>query len=312
MNDLAKNVMPILILIFLGYILQKIKYFDESSIRKLQSMVVNITIPSMLFITFLNLNIEKEYIMIALSFSLYQGILLLVGWLIYKIFKIKRRFFPFFHCAFAFGVTAMPFYATVFGTENLKYISILGVGHELFIGLIFMTGAKIFLKNDKVSIKNTLKTLVSPLFIMITIAILIRIFNLKELLFSNFLGSGIYSSIERLGNMSLTLTLITIGYRLKLSNKENIKESIWLVVLRYILTFGIGYAFKFTVMDRLVAPNIFFDYAFFTLLSQHGSIVLTVFVGEYSSKEDHEIINNALVINTLVGIVMYMIFVLTL
>ena len=80
----------------------------------------------------------------------------------------------------------------------------------------------------------------------------------------------------------------------------------------YLITFSLGYAVKFLVLDRLAGFNPYFDYAFFTMLSQFGSTLLVVLVGKYCSQEDTEICSNALVLNTIVGIVLYLLFVLRL
>ena len=63
------------------------------------------------------------------------------------------------------------------------------------------------------------------------------------------------------------------------------------------------------ILDRFVGPSVYFDYAYFTMLSQFGSTVLIVMVGEYGSKEDVEVASNAFVLNVLVGIVLYILFV---
>jgi predicted permease len=309
MGNLISNIVPILLLIIFGMILRKINYFEEVSMRRLTSMVATLLVPCVIFSTFLNLDIRMEYLWISLTFMLYQAILLAVSWIIYKVFKIKRRFFLFFNCAFAFGFMALPLFTTVFGTEHIGYLTALGVGHELFVGLFFITGAKLFLKNERTGLTDMGKTLLSPLFIMLFLALFIKVFDLKSIIESNVIGKGFIDAVAKLGSMTSILTMIIVGYRISLKNMTTIKESIYLVITRYALTFGIGYLIKYLIIDKIVASNIYFDYAFFTLLSQHGSVVLNAFVGEYGTQEDLEVASNAFVINAITGIVLYIIFV---
>ena len=309
MHSLVSNVMPILFLIGLGLILRRAQYFEETAIQRMTSMVANLLVPCVIFTTFLNLNIQPSHFWLALSFATMQCVLLAAGWIIYKAFHLRRRFFPFFHCAFAFGFMAIPLFSTVFGEENMDSLVAIGLGQEVFVGLIFLTTMKFYLKNEKTSLVNVGRTLVSPLFIMIFLALAIKFFGIKDVLLANVVGRGCIDAIAKLGSVTVVLTMLIVGYRIRLTDRSQIQESIALVGIRYGLTFSIGYLFKFLIMDRFAGNDVYFDYAFFTMLSQHGSVVLTAFVGEYGSKEDMEIASNAFVINTLVGIVMYLVFV---
>ncbi|MCJ7835482.1 AEC family transporter [Cuneatibacter sp. NSJ-177] len=309
MARLLENVIPLLLLIAFGYFLRRKNYFEETAIKGLTGFVANLLIPCVLFNTFMNLDFRTEHLWIAVSFFILMLILMGCGFALYRILPGQRRFFPFFHCAFAFGFMGIPLFSTVFGEDKMEYLVAMGVGHELFIGLIFMTASQLYLKNKKVEKKALGKSLLSPLFIMITLALLIRALGLKEIIEANFLGKGILDAISRLGGVTTVLIMIIVGYRIRFDNRTRLMESIRLVGIRYLLTFSVGYLYKFLVMDRLSGGSIYFDYAFFTLLSQHGSVVLTAYIGEYGSTEDLEVASNALVINELAGIALYLIFV---
>lgn len=41
---------------------------------------------------------------------------------------------------------AIPLFSTVFGLEHMGTLTSMGVGHELFIGLVFMPLARLYLK----------------------------------------------------------------------------------------------------------------------------------------------------------------------
>ena len=230
----------------------------------------------------------------------------------YHFFPPKRRFYPLYYCCFAFGFMAIPLFSTVFGADKMDYLAAIGVGHEVFVSVIFMTVAKLWLKNEPVSGKNIARTVVSPLFIMVGLALIIKVFGLKEVIDATVIGHGIFETIARLGSITTVLLMIIVGYRIRFDDRSKLVESAKLVAFRYLFTFGIGYAFKFLVMDRLAGGNVYFDYAFFTLLSQHGSVLLVAYVGEYGDQDDLEVASSSLVINELVGIVLYLIFVFAL
>lgn len=309
MTELLNNIVPILLLIAFGYFLRRRDYFEEVAIQRLTSMVAAVLVPCVLFNTFLNLDFSMAHVWLAASFFVLLVLLLGLSFLYYHFFPPKRRFYPLFYCCFAFGFMAIPLFTTVFGADKMDYLAAIGVGHELFVGLIFMTSAKLWLKNEKVSPRTLGKTFTSPLFIMVTAALIIKVFGLKEPLDATVLGHGIFEAISRLGGITTVLIMIIVGYRIRFDDRSKLAESAKLVLVRYLFTFGVGYLFKFLVMDRLAGGNVYFDYAFFTLLSQHGSVLLVAYVGEYGDQDDLEVASCSLVINELAGIALYLLFV---
>lgn len=312
MEALLRNIVPILMLITFGYILRRRSYFEEAAIQRLTSFVATILVPCVLFNTFLNLDFSLAHVGLAAAFFALLVILLGLSFVIYRFIPPKRRFYPLFYCCFAFGFMAIPLFSTVFGEDKMDYLAAIGLGHELFVGIIFMTVAKLWLKEEPISVKAAAKTLISPLFIMVTAALILKLTGLKEVLQGTLLGGGLLDTVARLGSINTVLIMIIVGYRIRFDDLSKVTESIKLVAFRYAFTFGVGYLFKWLVMDPMAGGSIWFDYAFFTMLSQHGSVLLVAYVGEFGTREDQEVASNALVINELVGIVLYLIFVFTL
>ena len=92
-------------------------------------------------------------------------------------------------------------------------------------------------------------------------------------------------TISKLGGISSTLILITVGYRIHMDNPDKIRESLRLVAWRYLLIFSVSYGVKFFLMDPMVGQDFYFNAAFFTLISQHGSVILNAYISEYGSLE---------------------------
>ena len=312
MKELLDNIVPILMLIAFGYILRRKNYFAEATVKGLTSFIATILVPCVLFNTFLNLNFDLSHVWLAVAFFVLQLIYLGFGFLLFKVIPARRRFYPLYFACCAFGFMAIPLFTTVFGADKMEYLAAIGIGHELFVGLVFMTVAKLWLKNEKVAPKTLVKTLISPLNIMVVAALLIKVFGLKDVLDATVIGHGLFSAISKLGGITTVLIMIIVGYRIRFDDKRLMAESAKIVALRYAVTFVIGYIFKFLVMDPLAGGSIWFDYAFFTMLSQHGSVLLVAYVGDHGEQDDLEVASNALVINELAGIVLYLIFVFAL
>lgn len=250
MDALLNNVVPILMLIAFGFFLRRQNYFEDVAIQRLTSMVAGILVPCVLFNTFISLNFTAAHVWLAAAFFLLLVLLLSLCFLACRFFPPKRRFFPLFFCCFAFGFMAIPLFSTVFGEENMDYLAAIGLGHELFVGLVFMPVAQLWLKREPASFRSVGKTLFSPLFIMVAAALLLRFTGLKPAVEATVLGRSLLNVISRLGGITTVLIMIIVGYRIRLDDRSKLRESAALVGVRYLFTFGVGYLYKFLVMDR--------------------------------------------------------------
>ena len=303
------NVLPVILLIAFGIFLQNRKFFSEEAVQGITRLVSHYLIPCIIFTTFFNLDFKPEYFGLGACIFLIQLLLMGAGFLVAKLFHYKRRFGALYACAFAFGFMAIPLFSTVYGVENMGYLTSMGVGHELFIGIVFMPAARLYLKGEKMMAAQIGRSLMSPLFLMIFLAFLIRGLGLKEVLEANVIGRGLIDTVSKLGSISSTLILVTVGYKMRLNSLAKIRESIMLVAVRYVLIFTIGYGVKALWMDPLVGNDFYFDAAFFTLISQHGSVILNAYIGEYGTKEDSEIASNAFAINAIIGVILFVAYV---
>ncbi len=309
MNDLLINVIPLLLLIAFGFALRRMNYFEESTIKKLTSFVANVIVPCVIFNTILNLEIRVDHIVLSASFFLLLAIITVASYIIYKVFHLKRKFFVFFNGVFSVGLAGISLFSATFGAEHMEYMAAITVGHELFIALIFVTGAKIWLADEKLNVKTVFKNLRSPLFIMVAIALILNLTGWADAVKANVIGNCVVSAISKVASITTPLTMIIIGYLINFKDKSRIKESFLYAGLRLLLTFGFGYLLKFLLLDHVIAPDIYFDYAYFTVIAGFGSAILIALVGQHGDKEEMEVCSNAYVINVITFIAIFVGFV---
>ena len=251
-EHLIRSVLPVILLIIFGFWLQKRHYFSEETVQGVTKLVSDYLIPCTIFTTFIGLDLRPEHFGLAACTFLIQLLLLGLGFLTARLFHFKRRFAPLYPCAFAFGFMAIPLFSTVFGLENMGYLTSMGVGHELFIGLVFMPVARIYLKGETAGPRQIGKNLLSPLFVMIFLALALQLLGIRDAVSATDLGGGVIDTISKLGGISSTLILITVGYRIHMDNPDKIRESLRLVAWRYLLIFSVSYGVKFFLMDPMV------------------------------------------------------------
>lgn len=310
MEEIIAKVIPILLLIGLGFYLQQKNIVKEEVIDAVKNGVVNIALPSVLFLTFRDMTLKKEYFLITIFIFILLLTLYGIGILLNKIKSISHPLIPFTITTCSFGLFGVPLFSSIFGIENLEKLSILGIGHEFFIWFIFYTLMKIKFKGESFSVEVIKGFLKSPLIIAIILGLALNISGYNLIFEQNPLLKGIDYVLQDLSSLATPLILIIIGFGLKF-NKQYMKESTKLTIIRLVTILVVGYAFKFLIIDRIIVDDKLFNYAFFTFLILPPPYSLPIFVGEYSNDKYRDIANNVVVLSTIICIVIYVAFVLT-
>ncbi len=309
MGEIISKVIPILLLITFGFLMQYKKVVGEDVINELKKAVINIALPVVLFITFKDMILKKEYFLVIFISFILLITLYIIGTLLNKIKYISHPLVPFMVTACTFGFLGIPLYGSMFGVENLGKISILGMGHEFFVWFFFYPIMKIKFKGESFSMDVVKGFFKSPLILSIVIGLILNITGYSSLFETNFIMKGIEITLEYIANMATPMILIIIGFGLRI-NKKYFKQSIKLVIIRMTTMIIVGYAFKFLLIDKIIINDILFDYAFFTFLILPSPYSLPIFVGEYANDEYRDIANNTVVLNNIATIIVFVVFVL--
>lgn len=308
MTGVMSNVVPIILLILLGYIIRIKGLLKEETMTGIKKLVLDISLPAILFSTFLNMDFEKGYLSVIFISFIILCIFFLIGSLINKIKPLYHPMNPFISSAFCFGLLGVPLFGTVFGVENLGKISILGAGNELFCWLVYYNALEIRFNEKKFSIHLLKELFKSPLLVGMFIGILFNLLGFGELFKTSALLAGVYTTIQYVANLGTPLILLIIGFTLKF-NKEYTKQSIKFVITRMAIILVVGYLIKFLIIDNLIINDTLFNYAYFTFLILPLPFSLPIFAGKHCP-EYEELINNTVILSTILCILTFIIFIL--
>lgn len=308
MTNIFAKVIPILLLISLGQYLRYKEILHQSSIDEIKKVVIDIALSAVLFIAFINMELKAEYFLVFIIMFILMNIFYFVGGALNRINRLSHPLLPFITSGFTFGLLGIPLFTTVFGIENIGKLSILGVGHEFFVWLLFYPSMAMKFKNQKFSLKTVKEIFQSPLMISIILGMTFNITGLGIWIQENPVVNGFYTTIQYLSNLATPLILIIVGFGLKF-DKKYMKQSIKFVMVRMISILTVGYVCKYLIIDRIITADLMFDYAYFTFLILPPPLSLSIFVGAYSTKEYEELANNTVVLNTVVSIAIFILFI---
>lgn len=305
MNQVIGKVIPIIILIGIGLFFQYRQVVEPAVIDKLKRAVIHISLPAVLFLTFQKMELKEAYLLITLLVVGMLFLFYLAGLGFHKMGYFNNRMVPFLVSGYSFGLLAIPLFGAVYGKDNLGILSVLGVGHELYVWLVYYTLFRLKFTNQRFEIKSLFDFLKSPLILAIVSGLIVNLLGWNRYFQTNFLLLGLTNTLEYLASLATPVILIIIGYGIRMERRY-VRLSLRFVGLRLGIMLGIGYLVKGLVMDRfLPVSDGLFEMAYFTFLIMPPPFSLAIFAGEYGSVEEAGIVNNTIVLSTIISVIMF-------
>lgn len=248
-------VMPIVLLIVLGYFLKRIKFLNDNFISMANKFVFNVSLPVLLFYNVYNIENLDSIQWNTVVFAVIIILLLFVLGLICSIFFIKDEkqkgvvWQSFFRSNFA--IIGLPLSESIGGAEGIVTASILSAfSIPLFNGLAVIALSVFTGDKNKINVKDILlKVVKNPLirgvfagFVVLIIRQFIPHSSSGELVFSikNNL-SFIYDFIQMLSRIASPLALIFLGGQFQFAAVKSMKKQIVLsTVARIVVAPAIG------------------------------------------------------------------------
>ncbi|MDD3959907.1 MAG: hypothetical protein PHF65_06920, partial [Oscillospiraceae bacterium] len=213
--DVLIRALPLFLMISLGAVIRKTGVLSEKSIPEIKNLIVNITLPSMLLITFAKTDFKLIYAAFAAIIFAFCCLMLGVGMIIGKKMGGGNRFYPALFTGFEAGMMGYALFATFFAEENRFAFAIVDIGQVLFVFFILT----MFLRkiSDTRASAGSLvkKVLISPIILAIVIGIVLGAFGFYRDLSVFPVTGRIEETLNLLGALTQPLICIVIGFELR-------------------------------------------------------------------------------------------------
>lgn len=262
-------VVPVVLLILLGYILKQKGFITESFVKVGNKLVFNICLPCMLFINVYNI---ESFSTISWDVVIYGAVMLVVIFLLglgtaMATTKIPERRGVILQCTFRsnIAIIGLSLASTLGGEEAVAVAAIVSSFTVPVNNILAVLSLSIFAHGghpDKNSFKNVLVNIVkNPLIIgcMLGLVFLcireMQIALFGEVLFRfSYHTKFLYTAVNNLKSIATPLALVVLGGQFEFSAvkglfKEIMAGTIWRIVLAPLL--GIGLAIILTNMNVL-------------------------------------------------------------
>lgn len=287
--EILSKVLPVIILIIFGGFLRKAKFIEQKTISELKKIVVNITLPATLFLTFAKTTFESRYIMIFLSVFFVCVIMLLLGTVIKKLLKQPNKYYPAIFSGFETGMMGYSLFAVVYGSANIYKLALIDLGQVVFVFFVLVSYLQKLNGKSANAKELTLSFIKSPVILSVILGIAVSFIGDFSSISSPVVNS-IFETLRLLSEMTMPIICIAIGYELKINLKE-IGGPLLATVIRMVLLLGMAYAINEIVIDRLLNLDNTFKIALYTMFLLPPPFVIPIYMDEKEEKNKQFILN---------------------
>ncbi|HET6439685.1 MAG TPA: hypothetical protein VFG59_16585 [Anaeromyxobacter sp.] len=214
--DALAKVLPVLIVIALGVFLRRIGLLSERTTGELKRLVVNVTLPALLFLAFGRLDAQLRNL--GLAVVMFVACLggLLVGAMLRSAMRVRARTFPMLLTGFEAGMMGYALYASIYGAEALHRFALVDLGHVVFVFTVLIPVLE-RATGEARPLRQTLFGLArSPVLVAIAAGLLAGQSGALRAMKAAPVASGLVEAIALVGGLTTPLVAVVIGHDLRL------------------------------------------------------------------------------------------------
>ena len=282
--------LPVILLILLGILLRRTRLIKKLTVDDIKKIVVNIALPSTLFLTFAGTTFQSNYLWIFVCVFSVCTILLFAGLGFKKILSPDNKYYPALFAGFEAGMMGYALFTSFFGAQNTYKFAIIDVGQVFFVFFVLVA----FLQRqsgEKASAAKLVKGFIlSPIILSIVLGILIGSTGIFAAVSAYKITGAFTDTLKLLGSMTQPLICIVIGYELHMQARGILKPLIT-VLLRMGILLGIAFLLNNFLIDKALHLDKSFQLAVYTMFLLPPPFVIPIYMGDTAEKQKPMILN---------------------
>ena len=295
-------VMPILLLVFLGWFLRVINFADDGFFKKANTMVFKIFLPVLLFVNIYEIESLESLNFAAVAYCVGAILLIFAAgyFLAHAVTKKRSHLGVLAQCSFRsnYAIIGIPLALSLGGEEAVAFASVLSaVAVPMFNVLAVIILSHYSTEKEKGAVKKTLlRTVKNPLIIGVFIGI--AVLAVRSFIPLNAEGTPVftieenlpffYKALKNLAGVASPLALVVLGARFNFKAVGSLKKEIITgTAMRIIMAplIGLGGAVLISEVLGLVNFTATEYPAFISLFATPTAVSSAVMVGEIGGDE---------------------------
>lgn len=305
--QIINRVLPILLLLALGAWMRRSQFLSPSTLDDLRKFVVNVALPAVLFISFLDIALKSAYFVTFGFIFLLCVALFLLGRLLYRRLNLPHEYFPYLITGFEYGMLGISLFGSAYGLSNIGAIAVVDLGHEIFIWFVFLP--LLLMKRDgKQSLAGIGRSFISsPVVVAILVSLLLNLLGAADALPRLPVTGALMEALQLLANVTIPLILLIVGYGIQV-DARGLRESLLVVMVRLGLLIPLALLVNLFLIRRFLQLDPYFEAAVFTLLILPPPFIVPLYARHNLAVTEKQYINNVLMVHTILSIAVYIVY----
>jgi hypothetical protein len=307
MQELIKRIIPVFLIIFIGYLLRRKNIISDGGVSTLKTLIVTLFLPASLFYSFLYAELTSKYFYLIAVVLVICFLLYLIGLIFKKAGILDSIYSAEFFTGFEFGMVGIALFSAIFGMDSLSIIATIGLGHEFFIWFIYLPLLKSHAPGSKDKIGDILISFAkSPIILAILSAIILNKTGIAAAAHNNFITGGILTTLNWFSSVTVSVVLIVLGCSLRFEHLE-LRKSLKYTLLRFIFVMLISIPSYFALNILIPGLPPLFLYAWLTFFLLPPPYIIPIYVPAEHA-EENSFLSNTIVLYTLISLAVYVIY----
>jgi predicted permease len=303
--DALGRVLPVLLLFGLGAVLRRRAWLGSATVADLRRLVLTVTLPSALFLTFLRVDLEARHLPIVASVFGACVLVLIVGPALLRPFGVRSAYGAPLLTGFEAGMLGYAIYGGVFGQADLYHFGIVDLGQVLYVFFVLATVLVRRSTGVRPGLVPTARQFVTtPVILAILGGMLGHLVGLGDALASSPVLSSIPATLGLLGACTTPLIAIVIGYSTTLRAGALRAPSVTIAV-RLAVWITLAVAFDRLVVEGALGLDRLFGAAVLTMAVLPPPFVMPLYMGPRATDDDRGYVTDALSVSTLATLVLF-------
>lgn len=299
--DAVAKVLPVLLVIALGAALRRLGLLSERTAAELKRLVVNVTLPALLFLAFARLDTQLRNMGLVATMFLACLAGLGVGWLLRRALAIRARTFPMLLTGFEAGMMGYALFASIYGAGSLHRFALVDLGHVIFVFAVLVPALQRATQGAR-PLRETLAGLVrSPVLVAIAAGLLAGWTGALRAVAATPVASGLPEAVSLVGSLTTPLVALLIGHDLRLRLRGLGRPALTLG-LRLLLWVPAGAAIAELVVRRWLGLDRGYAAAVLLMVVLPPPFVIPIFLPE-AEREELDFTVSTLALSTAVTLV---------
>jgi malate permease and related proteins len=298
--EIILKILPIIVLFGAGALMRKIRFFRPETVAELKKLVVNVTLPALLFLAFASMRLEAVHLIIIGAVFAVCVVMLLIGRPLSRLAGVRTPYFPLLLAGFETGMLGYAIFTSVFGLEHIDKLAIIDLGQVLFVFFVLMT-VLIRIKGGARGSREVVRLFItSPVIISIFAGIAVSLINMAVPITENPAWTSLASLFTLVGRITTPVIAIVIGFELSFAG-SGIMRTVKTILVRYTLLAAAAVLLNRFLIRELLGLGRMYEYALMTMFLLPPPFVISVFMDE-KDRENGEYVANTLSISTVVSL----------